>query len=98
MWRGALPVVPMRGADIFARSATARRLALLAGLGGIRTHALKVCADMGCEIGLVDNKKIGSRDGRAALAGDIVALADRNHIKCEVGKVGREGSRQIIAA
>lgn len=33
MWRGALPVVPMRGADIFARSATARRLALLAGLG-----------------------------------------------------------------
>lgn len=33
MSRAGLPVVPMRGADIFVRSATARRLALLAGVG-----------------------------------------------------------------
>jgi conjugal transfer pilin signal peptidase TrbI len=33
MSRAGLPVVPMRGADIFVRSATARRLALLSGLG-----------------------------------------------------------------
>ena len=33
MWHARLPVFPMRGADIFTRSATARRLALLASVG-----------------------------------------------------------------
>ena len=57
-------------------------------LPGILPHPFKVDPDMRGKIGLVDQQQIGAGDRRPALAGNVLALADRNDIDRQVGKIG----------
>ncbi len=58
----------------------------------------EIGADMRGEIGLVDDEQIGAGDAGTALARDFLALADADHIKRQIGEIGREGRGKIVAA
>ena len=65
---------------------------------GVALHHVEIDVHIGREIALVDDQEIGARDRRPALARDLLALADRDHIERQVGEVGREGGGEIVAA
>ena len=52
----------------------------------------------GREIGLVDDQQIGPGDAGAALARDLVAAGDVDHVERQVGQLGAEGGGQVVAA
>lgn len=50
------------------------------------------------EIDLVDDQQIRARDAGAALARDLLSLRDVDDVYGDVGKLGGEGCREIVAA
>ena len=53
---------------------------------------------MGREVDLVDDQQVRSGDSRAALARDLVAAGDVDHVEREVGELGRKGRGEVVAA
>jgi hypothetical protein len=72
--------------------------AAFAHLLRVAFHDFEAGADMGREIGVGDDEEIGPRNGGPALAGDLFALRDRDHIDGEVREIGGEGRGEIVAA
>src|SRR5262245_19244168 len=68
-----------------------------AGLFGVSLHHGEIDADIRGEVSLVDDQQIGAGDGGPALARDLFALADTDHIKGEISKIGGEGRGRIVA-
>ena len=58
----------------------------------------QIDADIGGKVGLVNHQQVRTGDRRTALAGDLLALADADHIDRQVGEVRGEGGRQVVAA
>ena len=65
---------------------------------GIRHHLRHVDADVGREVGLVDDEEVGAPDTRAALASDIAAARDIQDEDLRVDQSGRERRCQVVAA
>ena len=65
---------------------------------GIPLHDLKRGAHVGGEIDLIDHQEIGAGDAGTALGRDLVAGRDIDDVEREVGELGRERRRQVVAA
>ena len=50
------------------------------------------------EVGLVDDQQVGLRDAGAALARDLLAAGDVDHVEREVRQLGAEGRGEVVAA
>ena len=50
---------------------------------GVALHDLERCADMGGEIGLVDDQQIGTRDARAPFSRNFFAASDIDRLDAE---------------
>ena len=61
-------------------------------------HDVEIDVHIGRKVALVDDEEVRTRDARPALARNFLALADRDDIEREIGKVGREGRGKIVAA
>ena len=71
------------------RSAHARR---------IDAHDLETGADMGRQVGLVNDEQVRARNTRPALAWNFFAAGDVDHIDRQVRQLGAEGRGQVVAA
>ncbi len=61
-------------------------------------HHLEARADVGRQVGLVDDEDVRLRDPGSVLARDLVAGGDVDHVDEEVDQRRREGQRQVVAA
>ena len=64
----------------------------------IRFHDVETCAYKRSQIDLVDDEKIGARNTGSALARNLFAGRDIDHIDRQVRQLGAEGRRKVIAA
>src|SRR6266404_8920375 len=63
----------------------------------IRSHHFERSANIGSQVGLVDNEKIRSSDSRSSFSGDFFATGNIDHINREIGELRTEGRREVIA-
>ena len=63
----------------------------------VTLHDREVGADMGREVGLVDDEDVGAGDRGPALAGDLLSGGDVDHVDRHVGEFRREGGREVVA-
>src|SRR5688572_28087347 len=64
----------------------------------IALHDFERRADHRREVDLVDHQQVGLGDARPALARDLVARGDVDHVKGEVGELRAEGRGEVVAA
>src|SRR5205823_2947090 len=64
----------------------------------VARHDAEVGADVRREIGLVDHEQIRSRDAGAALARNLVAARDVDHVDGGVDELGAEARGEVVAA
>src|SRR6516225_6457434 len=64
----------------------------------VTPHDLEVGADQRRQIDLVDDQKVRSGDAGSALARDLVAGRDIDHVDRQIGELGREGGGKVVAA
>ena len=64
----------------------------------VALHHLEAGADQRREVDLVDDEQVGAGDAGPALARDLVAGGDVDDVDRQVGELGREGRREIVAA
>ena len=72
--------------------------ALGTGRGEVAAHALEVGADVRREVDLVDDEQVGLDEPEAALARDVVAGRDVDHVEPVVDEIGGEGGGEVVAA
>ncbi len=90
--------------DDFLKALAAREVGEAEGgrlprcFAGVALHHVEIDVHIGSEVALVDDEEVGAGDAGAALPWDLLALADRDDVEREVGEVGREGGREIVAA
>ena len=85
--------------DAFAGAQIGEYIRLVAAHApGVALHHVEAGADVRREIDLVDHQQVRARDAGAALARDLLALRDVDDVDGDVGKLGRERRRQIVAA
>ncbi|MEY3887393.1 MAG: hypothetical protein RL650_1485 [Pseudomonadota bacterium] len=66
--------------------------------GGVGVHHGQVGADVGGQVGFVDDEEVAFGDAGAAFAGDFFAGGHVNDVDGEVGQFGAEGGGQVVAA
>ena len=66
--------------------------------GGVGMHHIEVGADVGGEVGFVDDEEVALGDARAAFAGDFFAGGDVNDVDGEVGEFGAESGGEVVPA
>jgi len=66
--------------------------------GGVGVHHVEVGADVGGQVGFVDDEEVAFGDAWAAFAGDFFAGGHVDHVDGEVGEFGAEGGGQVVAA
>ncbi len=71
---------------------------LAAHFFGIAVHDFERCAEHGREIDFVDYQQIGFGDAGPALARDLVAGGDVDHVEREIGEFGAECRGEVVAA
>ena len=64
----------------------------------VAVHHLERRADHRREVDLVDDQQVRARDARPALARDLVARRDVDHVEREVGQLGAERRGEVVAA
>ncbi len=64
----------------------------------VALHHAEVGADERGEVGLVDDEQVRAGDAGAALARDLLAGRDVDHVDREVRELGAEGRREVVAA
>src|SRR5690606_26057078 len=64
---------------------------------GITIHDFEGSADVRRKVGLVDDQEIRAGDARTSLARDLVSTGNIDHVDREVGELGTEGRREIVA-
>ena len=69
-----------------------------AGCRGVGLQQGQIDADVGREVGFVDDEKVGAGDAGAAFARDVLAGGGVDDVDREVCKFGREGGGQVVAA
>ncbi len=65
---------------------------------GIAVHHLEAGSDQRRKIDLVDHQQVAAGDARTALAGNLVASGNIDHVDRDVSKFGAEGCGKIVAA
>ena len=65
---------------------------------GIARHDLEARADVGREVGLVDDQQIALRDTGAAFARDLVAAGDVDDVDREVDELAAVLRREVVSA
>lgn len=70
----------------------------LAHLAGVPLHDAEVGADGLGQVRLVDDEQVALRDAGAALARDLVAAADVDHVDDKIGELARVVGGQVVAA
>src|SRR5215831_13517505 len=65
---------------------------------GVALHDIERGADMRRKVDLVDDQEVGAGNARSAFGRNFVAGRHVDHIDGEVGQLGRERRRQIVAA
>src|SRR5260221_9074354 len=63
----------------------------------IHSHHFERSANIGSQVGLIDNEKVGSSDSRPSFSGDFFATVNIDHINREIGELRTEGRREVIA-
>src|SRR5262245_792548 len=63
----------------------------------IGLHYREICTDQRSQVDLVDDEKIGTRNARATLARYFFAGRDVDHVDRQVGELGTESRRKIVA-
>ena len=58
----------------------------------------EVRADVGGEVGFVDDEEVGLDHALAGLAGDLLALGHVDDVDGEVDEFGAEGGGEVVAA
>src|SRR5580704_7528268 len=71
---------------------------LCAHSSGVHFHYLKVCTYQSGQVDFVYDKKIRASDTRAALARYFFSRGNVDDIDRQVGKLGAEGRREVVAA
>src|SRR5262249_36169604 len=73
------------------------RWAIASHLSGVAFHDAEVGAHERCEIGVVDQEKVGLRDPGAAFPRDLVATRHVDDVDREVGQLAAELSGEVVA-
>ena len=60
-------------------------------------HNTKVSTNSPCEIGFIDDEKVGLGNARTSFSGDFVATSNVNNIDAEVSQFATEVSGEIVA-
>src|SRR5258708_35838089 len=79
---------PAVGQDMRSIAAERTRVAL---------HHAKVGADVWSQVSLVDDQQIGKDQAGAALAWDLVAAGDVDHVQIPIGELRAEGKREVVS-
>src|SRR5271156_3469819 len=71
---------------------------LAAHAAGVAVHHFQRSADVRSQVNLVDHQQIGTHDAGAALARNLLALGNVNHVNPDVHQLRAEGGGKIVSA
>src|SRR5699024_9613913 len=68
-----------------------------AELQGVLLHDGQISADVGCEVGFVDDEEVRFDHALTGLARNLLTLGDVDDVHREIHQLGAEGRREVIA-